>query len=310
MATVSAVNDAAHSAEGTISLLLGALDDARVKTHGIRDPSSGEFTCVCLTMGLGDDVSIQFVATKVQQLCSGHLCCAEQVSWEEMQYVGPIPAICTECLHVCLALEDLEHTHLSHGGLAQPDLHVAVRRVQSVMQALPARLECSRVLHSNCARSLLRLAEAAWQGYCHAAHSAAMARMEMELPSCRPLPRRWQPPFGVRQGPAQAASVNLSGVVGCRRSTAGGGWQARCCAAYWRLPRARARKRRRCRPRRRGWACTLAWASGRSRCCAHSCAPATHPAAMRRAVGSGWRARSECCAAAPAVCALCAGDVI
>ena len=140
MATVAAVNDAAHSSEGTISLLLGALDDARVQTHGIRDPSSGEFTCVCLTMGLGDDVSIQFVATKVQQLCSEHLCCAEQVSWEEMQYVGPITAKCTECLHVYLALEDLEHTHLSHGELAQPDLHIAVRRGhgRSVMQALPA----------------------------------------------------------------------------------------------------------------------------------------------------------------------------
>ena len=80
LATVAAVNDAAHSADGTISLLLGALDDPRVQTHGIRDPSSGEFTCVCLTVGLGDDLSIQFVATQARQQCSGRLCCAERVS--------------------------------------------------------------------------------------------------------------------------------------------------------------------------------------------------------------------------------------
>ena len=66
MATVAGVNDAAHSAHGIICRLLGDLDDARVRTHGLRDPSSGEFTCVCLTIGHGDDLSIQFVATKVQ----------------------------------------------------------------------------------------------------------------------------------------------------------------------------------------------------------------------------------------------------
>ena len=66
MATVADVNDAAHSAHGVISMLLGSLDDARVRMHGLRSPG-GEFACVCLTVGLGDDLSIQFVATKVQQ---------------------------------------------------------------------------------------------------------------------------------------------------------------------------------------------------------------------------------------------------
>lgn len=100
MATVAAVNDTAHSLHGLISLLLGSLDDMCVQTHGIRDPSSGEFTCVCLTLGLGDDLSIQFVATKVQHQCSEHLCCAEQASKREMHVMGPINARCTECLGI------------------------------------------------------------------------------------------------------------------------------------------------------------------------------------------------------------------
>lgn len=88
MATVAAVNDTAHSMHGIISLLLGALDDARVQTHGVRDPSSGEFACVCLTIGLADDLSIQFVATKVQQQHLEHLCSAEQLSCSRDAFFG------------------------------------------------------------------------------------------------------------------------------------------------------------------------------------------------------------------------------
>ena len=119
--------------------------------------------------------------------------------------------------------------------------------------------------------------------------------VSLRLPGCRQRWRSWQGHSCVARSAAilrehcamllsQAVAIfikstramhkschsDLSRVAGCRRSTAGEGWRARCCASSWRPRRARARKRRRCRPRRRGWACTLAWASGSSRCCALS----------------------------------------
>ena len=42
--------------------LVGSLRDDRVRTHGLAE--GGSFACVALTLEVGDDVSIQYVATE------------------------------------------------------------------------------------------------------------------------------------------------------------------------------------------------------------------------------------------------------
>jgi ribosomal protein S18 acetylase RimI-like enzyme len=58
---VGELNDRAYGQRDRLAPLLGAIDDPRVQSHGLR--VDGEWACVAVTMRLGNDVSVQYVAT-------------------------------------------------------------------------------------------------------------------------------------------------------------------------------------------------------------------------------------------------------
>ena len=60
---VGEVNERAYRQSGVFAPMVGRLRDDRIRTHGLR--VGGEFACVALTMAIGDDLSIQYVATDV-----------------------------------------------------------------------------------------------------------------------------------------------------------------------------------------------------------------------------------------------------
>lgn len=63
LAVLGEMNERAYGDEtGTFGPLVRALRDDRVRTHGLRD--GGAFVCVALTLRVGDDVSVQYVATE------------------------------------------------------------------------------------------------------------------------------------------------------------------------------------------------------------------------------------------------------
>lgn len=62
LATIGDLNERAYDESGTFGPLIGALRDDRVRTYGLRD--GGAFVCVALTLAVGDDASIQYVATE------------------------------------------------------------------------------------------------------------------------------------------------------------------------------------------------------------------------------------------------------
>lgn len=62
LAVLGDVNERAHGEGGVFRPLVRALRDDRVRTHGLRD--GGAFVCVALTLAVGDDLSIQYVATE------------------------------------------------------------------------------------------------------------------------------------------------------------------------------------------------------------------------------------------------------
>jgi ribosomal protein S18 acetylase RimI-like enzyme len=62
LAVVGRLNDRAYGQEERLRPLIAALADPRVRTHGVR--VGGEWACVALTLRLGDDVSVQYVATE------------------------------------------------------------------------------------------------------------------------------------------------------------------------------------------------------------------------------------------------------
>ncbi|WP_028062415.1 GNAT family N-acetyltransferase [Solirubrobacter soli] len=57
-----AVNDRAYGQIDRLAPLIAAIDDPRVRTHGVR--IDGEWACVTLALLLDDDVSVQYVATE------------------------------------------------------------------------------------------------------------------------------------------------------------------------------------------------------------------------------------------------------
>ncbi len=60
------VNERAYDDPGgPFGPLMSALRDDRVRTHGLR--RDGAFVCVAMTLRIGDDVSIQYVATEASQ---------------------------------------------------------------------------------------------------------------------------------------------------------------------------------------------------------------------------------------------------
>ena len=62
LAVLGDINERAYGQFGVFSSLVSALRDDRIRTHGLRD--GGEFVCVALTLAVGDDLSIQYVATE------------------------------------------------------------------------------------------------------------------------------------------------------------------------------------------------------------------------------------------------------
>lgn len=61
LAVVGALNDRAYGQDDRLGPLIAAIADPRVHTHGIR--VDGEWACVALTLRVGDDASVQYVAT-------------------------------------------------------------------------------------------------------------------------------------------------------------------------------------------------------------------------------------------------------
>lgn len=60
-AVVGELNDRAYGQRDRLGPLIAAIDDPRVRTHGLR--VDGQWACVALTLRLGDDASVQYVAT-------------------------------------------------------------------------------------------------------------------------------------------------------------------------------------------------------------------------------------------------------
>lgn len=56
------VNERAYGEIGGLTPMLRTVRDDRVRAHGLRD--GGEFVCVALTLAVGDDLGIHFVATE------------------------------------------------------------------------------------------------------------------------------------------------------------------------------------------------------------------------------------------------------
>lgn len=67
---VGLLNDRAYGQVEALAPLVRKLQDDRITTHGIR--LGGEPVCVALTLRIGDDVSIQYVATARRHRRQGH----------------------------------------------------------------------------------------------------------------------------------------------------------------------------------------------------------------------------------------------
>jgi GNAT superfamily N-acetyltransferase len=62
LTVVGELNDRAYGQSDRLAPLIAAIDDPRVRTHGLR--VDGEWACVAVTVRLGDDASVQYVATE------------------------------------------------------------------------------------------------------------------------------------------------------------------------------------------------------------------------------------------------------
>ncbi len=62
LAELGAMNDRAYGSDPVFAPLAARLTDGRVATHGLLD--DGRFVCVALTLALGDDLAIHYVATE------------------------------------------------------------------------------------------------------------------------------------------------------------------------------------------------------------------------------------------------------
>jgi ribosomal protein S18 acetylase RimI-like enzyme len=58
---VGTLNDRAYGQDDRLSRVIAAIDDPRAHTHGVR--VDGTWACVALTLRVGGDVSVQYVAT-------------------------------------------------------------------------------------------------------------------------------------------------------------------------------------------------------------------------------------------------------
>ena len=62
LAVLGDINERAYGQIGTFSPLVRKLRDDRIRIYGLRD--GGAFVCVGLTLEMGDDASIHYVATE------------------------------------------------------------------------------------------------------------------------------------------------------------------------------------------------------------------------------------------------------
>lgn len=62
LAVLGEINERAYGQPGVFGPLVRKLRDDRVRTYGVRD--GGAFVCVAMTLTLGDDVAIHYVATE------------------------------------------------------------------------------------------------------------------------------------------------------------------------------------------------------------------------------------------------------
>ena len=62
LSELGAINDRAYGEVEQLGPRVRALRDDRILTHGLR--ADGGFACVALTLRIGDDISIQYVATE------------------------------------------------------------------------------------------------------------------------------------------------------------------------------------------------------------------------------------------------------
>jgi GNAT superfamily N-acetyltransferase len=62
LATLGDVNERAYGHPGGLTPLVRMLRDDRIRAHGLRD--GGVFVCVALTLAVGDDLGVHFVATE------------------------------------------------------------------------------------------------------------------------------------------------------------------------------------------------------------------------------------------------------
>ena len=62
LAVLGDLNERAYGQSGVFGPLVRALRDGRARTYGLRD--GGGFVCVALTLAVGDDLSIHYVATE------------------------------------------------------------------------------------------------------------------------------------------------------------------------------------------------------------------------------------------------------
>lgn len=62
LAALGEINERAYEDEGTFGPLVRPLRDERVRTHGLRE--GGAFVCAAISLTLGDDVCIHYVATE------------------------------------------------------------------------------------------------------------------------------------------------------------------------------------------------------------------------------------------------------
>jgi GNAT superfamily N-acetyltransferase len=62
LSVIGELNDRAYGQRDRLAALVAAIDDPRVRTHGLR--VDGEWACVAVTVRIGDDASVQYVATE------------------------------------------------------------------------------------------------------------------------------------------------------------------------------------------------------------------------------------------------------
>jgi ribosomal protein S18 acetylase RimI-like enzyme len=87
---VGALNDRAYGQPERLAPLISALDDPRLTSYGVR--AGDAWACVLLTLRIGDDVSIQYVATEAEHRRRGHASALMRAALADAQASGATTA--------------------------------------------------------------------------------------------------------------------------------------------------------------------------------------------------------------------------